>query len=341
MSFSSKTGSTYIIAEISANHNGALDAALHLVRVAKECGADAVKIQTYTADSLTLDCNNEHFRISGGTLWDGKTLHQLYQEAYTPWEWHEAIFAEACRIGIDCFSTPFDETAVDFLEQFNPPCHKIASFELVHDPLLKKVAATGRPVILSTGMATLEEIAHAVEILKAGGCRDFTLLKCTSSYPAPVEEANLARISHMARAFGCDAGLSDHTMGIAVPVAAVALGASVIEKHLCMSRAEPGPDSAFSLEPDEFRTMVDAIRIAEKAVGAVTYERTEKEKSGLAFRRSLFFIRDMQPGEIVDLDSVKVVRPGQGLAPVHLEAILGRPLRRSVTRGTPVSWDVF
>lgn len=341
MSFSSKTGSTYIIAEISANHNGSLDAALHLVRVAKECGADAVKIQTYTADSLTLDCNNEHFRISGGTLWDGKTLHQLYQEAYTPWEWHEAIFAEARRIGMDCFSTPFDETAVDFLEQFDPPCHKIASFELIHDPLLKKVAATGRPVILSTGMATLEEIAHAVEILKAGGCRDFTLLKCTSSYPAPVEEANLARISHMARAFGCEAGLSDHTMGIAVPVAAVALGASVIEKHLCMSRAEPGPDSAFSLEPDEFRTMVDAIRIAEKAVGAVTYERTEKEKSGLAFRRSLFFIRDMQPGEIVDLDSVKVVRPGQGLAPVHLEAILGRPLRRSVTRGTPVSWDVF
>jgi pseudaminic acid synthase len=341
MSFFSTTGKTYIIAEISANHNGSLDAALHLVRMAKDCGADAVKIQTYTADTLTLDCDNEYFRISGGTLWDGKTLHQLYQEAYTPWEWHEAIFAEAKRIGIDCFSTPFDETSVDFLEQFDPPCHKIASFELIHDPLLKKVAATGRPVILSTGMATLEEIAHAVEILKAGGCRDFTLLKCTSSYPAPVEEANLARISHMARAFGCEAGLSDHTMGIAVPVAAVALGASVIEKHLCMSRAEPGPDSAFSLEPDEFRTMVDAIRIAEKAVGAVTYERTEKEKSGLAFRRSLFFIRDMQPGEIVDLDSVKVVRPGQGLAPVHLEAILGRPLRRSVTRGTPVSWDVF
>jgi pseudaminic acid synthase len=341
MSFFSTTGKTYIIAEISANHNGSLDAALHLVRMAKDCGADAVKIQTYTADTLTLDCDNEYFRISGGTLWDGKTLHQLYQEAYTPWEWHEAIFAEAKRIGIDCFSTPFDETSVDFLEQFDPPCHKIASFELIHDPLLKKVAATGRPVILSTGMATLEEIAHAVEILKAGGCRDFTLLKCTSSYPAPVEEANLARISHMARAFGCEAGLSDHTMGIAVPVAAVALGASVIEKHLCMSRAEPGPDSAFSLEPDEFRTMVDAIRIAEKAVGAVTYERTEKEKSGLAFRRSLFFIRDMPPGEIVDLDSVKVVRPGQGLAPVHLEAILGRPLRRSVTRGTPVSWDVF
>lgn len=332
---------TYVIAEISANHNGSLDAALEMVRIARQCGADAVKIQTYTADTLTLDCDNEYFRIGGGTLWDGMTLYRLYQQAYTPWEWHEAIFAEARRVGIDCFSSPFDETAVDFLEQFDPPCYKIASFELVHDPLLKKVGATGRPVILSTGMATLGEIAHAVEVLRSAGCRDLALLKCTSSYPAPPEEANLARIAHMAETFQCEAGLSDHTLGIAVPVAAVALGAAIIEKHFCRSRNEPGPDSAFSLEPDEFRTMVEAIRIAEKAVGAVTYERTEKEKSGLAFRRSLFFIRDMQPGEIVDLDSVKVVRPGQGLAPVHLESILGRPLRRSVTRGTPVSWDVF
>jgi pseudaminic acid synthase len=260
----------YIIAEISANHNGSLETALEMVRIAKASGADAVKIQTYTADTLTLDCDNEYFRIKGGTLWDGQTLHALYQEAHTPWDWHHAIFAEAKKEGIDCFSTPFDETAVDFLEQFDPPCHKIASFELVHHPLLKKVAQTGRPVILSTGMATLREIAAAVEILRANGCGELALLKCTSSYPAPPEEANLARIPHMAAAFDCLAGLSDHTMGTAVPVAAVTLGAKIIEKHFCRSRSEPGPDSAFSLEPSEFKEMVESVRIAEKAVGRVT-----------------------------------------------------------------------
>lgn len=332
---------TYIIAEISANHNGSLDAALGLVRHAKEAGADAVKIQTYTADTMTLDCDAEPFEIKGGTLWDGKTLYQLYQEAYTPWEWHEAIFAEARRIGIDCFSTPFDETAVDFLEQFDPPCHKIASFELVHHPLLKKVAETGRPVILSTGMATLREIAAAVEVLRANGCKDLTLLKCTSSYPAPPEEANLARIRHMAESFDCKAGLSDHTLGIAVPVAAAALGASIIEKHFCRSRSEPGPDSAFSLEPDEFRAMVDAVRIAEMAVGKVTYERTEKEKSGLAFRRSLFFTRDLPKGHRIGEADMRVVRPGNGLAPEHLEAILGKTLGTSVSFGDPVSFQSF
>lgn len=338
---SSNNGSTYLIAEISANHNGSLGTALEMVRIAKGCGADAVKIQTYTADTLTLDCDNEFFRISGGTLWDGMTLHKLYRQAHTPWEWHEAIFAEAKRIDIDCFSTPFDETAVDFLEQFNPPYHKIASFELIHHPLLKKVAATGRPVILSTGMATLREIAMAVEILRENGCDDLSLLKCTSSYPAPAEEANLARIPHMAETFQCKAGLSDHTLGIAVPVAAVALGASIIEKHFCRTRDEPGPDSAFSLEPDEFRQMVEAIRIAEKAVGTVTYERTEKEKSGLAFRRSLFFTRDLAAGQVVTMESIKVIRPGHGLAPEQLEAVLGRTLRHRVERGTPVSWAVF
>jgi pseudaminic acid synthase len=326
MSFSGKDGTTYIIAEISANHNGSLDAALQLVRIAKECGADAVKIQTYTADTLTLDCDNEYFRISGGTLWDGKTLHQLYEEAHTPWEWHEAIFAEAKKVGIECFSTPFDETAVDFLEQCDPPCHKIASFELVHDPLLKKVAATGRPVILSTGMATLEEIAHAVGVLRAGGCGELALLKCTSSYPAPAEEANLARIPHMAQAFGCRAGLSDHTLGIAVPVAAVALGASIIEKHLCRSRSEPGPDSAFSLEPAEFRQMCEAVRTAHKAIGTVTYELTAAEQKGIAFRRSLFFERELPAGHRIVEGDIRVVRPSHGLAPRHLDSILGREL---------------
>ena len=331
----------YCIAEISANHNGSLDTALGMVGLAKECGAEAVKIQTYTVDTLTLDCDNEYFRISGGTPWDGMTLHKLYQQAYTPWEWHAAIFAEAKVMGIDCFSTPFDETAVDFLEQFDPPCHKIASFELVHDPLLRKVAATGRPVLLSTGMATLEEICHAVTVLRESGCPELALLKCTSSYPAPPEEANLARIAHMAAAFDCPAGLSDHTLGIAVPVAAVALGASIIEKHLCLSRNEPGPDSAFSLEPAEFRQMADAIRIAEKAVGRVTYERTPKENSGLAFRRSVFFTRDLPAGHLIEAEDIRIVRPGHGLAPAHLPCVIGRTLRSEVSRGTPVTWDVL
>lgn len=333
--------SCYIIAEISANHNGSLETAIEMIGIAKECGADAVKIQTYTADTLTLDCDNEYFRISGGTLWDGMTLHKLYQQAHTPWEWHAAIFAEAKRVSIDCFSTPFDETAVEFLEQFDPPYHKIASFELVHHPLLKKVAETGRPVILSTGMATLREIAAAVEVLRENGCKDLTLLKCTSSYPAPPEEANLARIRHMAETFQCRAGLSDHTLGIAVPVAAAALGAAVIEKHFCRSRSEPGPDSAFSLEPDEFRAMVSAVKISEKAVGTVNYQRTPNEKAGQAFRRSLFFSRDLAAGQIVTNDAVKVIRPGHGLAPEFLEAILGRELTQPVERGTPVSWEIF
>lgn len=339
--FSSKSGKTYLIAEISANHNGSLDAALDLVRIAKNCGADAVKIQTYTADTLTLDCNNEFFRISGGTLWDGKTLHQLYQEAYTPWEWHEAIFTEARRTGIECFSTPFDETAVDFLERFDPPYHKIASFELVHDPLLRKIAKSGRPVILSTGMATLEEITHAVSTLRESGCKELALLKCTSSYPAPADEANLKRIPHMAEAFQCKAGLSDHTMGIAVPIAAVALGASVIEKHLCRSRAEPGPDSEFSLEPAEFKAMAEAIRIAERALGTITYERTEREQSGVAFRRSLFFARNLPAGHRLTDSDIRIVRPGHGLEPKHLSAIVGRVLVAPVGFGTPVTWDSF
>jgi pseudaminic acid synthase len=330
----------YIIAEISANHNGSLDTALEMVRIAKASGADAVKIQTYTADTLTLDCDNEHFRISGGTLWDGMTLHKLYQQAYTPWEWHEAIFAEAKRVGIDCFSTPFDETAVDFLEQFDPPYHKIASFELVHHPLLKKVSATGRPVILSTGMASLREIAMAVEILRDHGCADLSLLKCTSSYPAPPEEANLARIAHMAETFQCKAGLSDHTLGITVPVAAAALGASIIEKHFCRSRSEPGPDSAFSLEPAEFRSMVDAVRIAEKAVGKITYERTEKENSGLAFRRSVFLAKDIRKGESFTAENIRIVRPGHGLSPEFYEVLLGHRASDDALAGTPLTWDL-
>lgn len=338
MPFFDTTSRCYIIAEISANHNGSLDAALELVGLAKDCGADAVKIQTYTADTLTLDCDNEYFKIRGGTLWDGGTLHELYQKAHTPWEWHPMLFAEAKKIGIDCFSTPFDETAVDFLEQFDLPCLKIASFELIHHPLLRKVAETGRPVILSTGMATFEEIAAAVKVLRTHGCKDLALLKCTSSYPASPSEANLARIPHMAEAFSCVAGLSDHTMGIAVPVAAVALGARIIEKHFCKSRNEPGPDSAFSLEPGEFSAMVAAVRIAEQAVGKAHYERTPGETAGLAFRRSLFFVHDLPAGHRITHDDLRIIRPGQGLAPEHLAAVVGQTLTEQVATGTPVAW---
>lgn len=332
---------TYIIAEISANHNGSLETALEMVGMAKQVGADAVKIQTYTADTMTIDCDNEYFRIAGGTLWDGINLYKLYQQAFTPREWHAAIFAEAKRVGIDCFSTPFDETAVDFLEQFEPPCYKIASFELIDHPLLKKIAGTGRPIILSTGMATLQEIAEAVAIIKAAGCPDLSLLKCTSSYPAPAEEANLARIAHMAETFHCRAGLSDHTLGIAVPVAAVALGASIIEKHLCRSRSEPGPDSAFSLEPEEFKAMVDAVRIAEKAIGTVTYEPTEKEKAGMAFRRSLFVVQDIEPGQRITGENVRSIRPSHGLPPKWLEVVIGRVASKKLTAGTPLEITDF
>jgi len=270
-----------------------------------------------------------------------RTLYELYEEAHTPWDWHAAIFAEARKAEIDCFSTPFDETAVDFLEQFDPPCHKIASFELVHHPLLRKVASMGRPVILSTGMAMLQEIAAAVEVLREAGCQDLALLKCTSSYPAPPEEANLARIPHMAEAFNCVVGLSDHTLGIAVPVAAVAVGARIIEKHFCLSRSESGPDSEFSLEPEEFKAMVDAVRVAEKAIGRVSYERTPKEEAGLVFRRSLFFCRDLPSGHVLSEDDVRVIRPGHGLAPKFLQAVVGRRIRADVRRGTPVAWECF
>ncbi|RYD29840.1 MAG: pseudaminic acid synthase [Verrucomicrobiaceae bacterium] len=329
---------TYIIAEISANHNGSIQSALDLIRIARECGADAVKLQTYTADTLTLDCDNEHFRIAGGTLWDGRTLHQLYQEASTPWEWHKTLFDAAAALGIDCFSTPFDATAVDFLEQFDPPCQKVASFELVDHGLLACVARTGRPVILSTGMATFGEIREAVQVLRDNGCQDLALLKCTSAYPAPAEEANLSRIPHMAETFGCTVGLSDHTMGIVAPVVAVSLGARIIEKHICHSRSEPGPDSAFSLEPAEFSAMVAAVRVAEKAVGTPTYERTAKEAAGLAFRRSLFISKPVAAGETLTGENVRSVRPGNGLAPKHLPQVLGRRATTDLPAGTPLDW---
>ncbi len=327
----------YIIAELSANHNGSLPAALELVRLAAEAGADAVKIQTYTADTLTIDCDSQWFQIGGGTLWDGTTLHKLYSKAYTPWEWHGEIFAEAEKCGLDCFSTPFDETAVDFLEQFNPPCTKVASFELNHLPLLKKIGETKRPVILSTGMATFAEIAESVAVLKSAGCPEICLLKCTSSYPAPAEEANLARIPHMAQAFGVKAGLSDHTMGFVAPLVAVSIGAIVIEKHLCRSRLESGPDSAFSLEPEEFRQMVTAVRTASSAIGKVTYEPTANEIKSLAFRRSIFITQDLRAGSTLTTGNIKIIRPGQGLHPRYFHEVIGRTVAMDIDAGTPLS----
>lgn len=331
----------YVIAEISANHNQSLTSALDLITMAKDCGADAVKIQTYTPDTITIDCDNEYFRIGKGSLWEGKNLYKLYGEAQTPWEWHADLFAHAKKTGITLFSTPFDETAVDLLEKLDAPAYKIASFELVHLPLIRRVAQTGKPLIMSTGMGSLEEIALAVETARTAGCRELALLKCTSAYPAPPEEANLRTIPHLADAFGVPAGLSDHTMGSAAAVASVCLGGCIIEKHFTKSRSEPGPDSAFSMEPAEFKAMVADIRTAEKALGRVSYELTEKEQASRVFRRSIFVVKDIHEGEAITAENVRIIRPSHGLEPMHLEKVLGRLAARNLARGTPLTWDVL
>lgn len=328
--------STYLIAELSANHGGSLDQALNVIRVMKDAGADAVKLQTYTADTLTLKSDRPEFRVGEGTLWEGRTLYDLYEEAHTPWEWHEQLFQLANELGMDCFSTPFDKTAVDFLETLNPPCYKIASFELVDLPLIEYVASKGRPIIMSTGMGTLAEISEAVEVIKKAGV-PLALLKCTSAYPSPPESMNLKTISHLSEAFDVPAGLSDHTLGISVPVAAVALGACIIEKHVTLSRDKPGPDSEFSLEPHEFKAMVDAVRVTEKALGKVNYELTEKEQTSKIFRRSLFVVKDMESGEPFSCKNVRSIRPGHGLSPKHLARVIGRKAASQIRRGTPLS----
>ncbi|MDF1813672.1 MAG: pseudaminic acid synthase [Verrucomicrobiales bacterium] len=330
---------TFVIAEISANHNHSYDEAVRLVEAAADCGADAVKIQTYTPDTLTIDCKSEPFQIGKGTIWEGKNLYELYGEAYTPWDWQPKLKQVAEDLGLVLFSTPFDDTAVDFLEEMNVPAHKIASFELVDHGLLSKVAATGKPVIMSTGMASLGEIDESVGVLRDNGCTQLALLKCTSAYPAPAGEANLRTIPHLAEAFGVPAGLSDHTLGIACPVAAVALGACIIEKHVTLSRDVPGPDSSFSLEPAEFKSMVDAIRVAEQALGGVSYELTEKEKSSRVFRRSLFVVEDITEGELLTEANVRSIRPGYGLPPGELPLVLGRKASRTLSRGTPLAWS--
>jgi N-acetylneuraminate synthase len=332
---------TYIIAELSANHGQSFDQAVRMVYAAKESGADAVKLQTYTADTLTIRSDRSEFRIGGGTLWDGRTLHDLYGEAYTPWEWQPRLKAIADEVGLDLFSTPFDPTAVDFLEGMGVPAYKVASFELVDLPLIEMIARTGKPMIMSTGMATLAEIADAVDTARRAGAAGIALLKCTSAYPAPPEEMNLRTIPHLAEAFDVPAGLSDHTLGIAVPVAAVALGACIIEKHFTLSRAEPGPDSAFSLEPHEFRAMVEGVRAAERALGTVHYGLCGKDEASRVFRRSLFVVEDIEAGEPFTAENVRSIRPGYGLPPKFLGEILGRRAAQDLARGTPLRWGLI
>lgn len=329
----------YVIAEMSGNHGQSLEQAKEIVRAAKAVGADAVKLQTYTPDTLTIDCDKDLFRLDG-TLWQGRTLYELYGEAFTLWDWQPELMRLAREIGIDMFSTPFDPGAVDFLEQLNVPAHKIASFENGDLALLHKVAATGKPVIASTGMATLAEIDELVCTLRSGGCSALALLKCTSAYPAPFESMNLRTIPHLAEGFGVPVGLSDHSLGIAAPVAAVALGACIIEKHFTLSRSLPGPDSAFSLEPGEFKAMVENIRAAEKALGSVDYELTPAETSSRRFRRSLFVVEDIKAGESFTARNVRSIRPGHGLHPRHLDDVLGRVANCDVTRGTPLNWSM-
>lgn len=331
----------YLIAELSANHGQDFDQAVRIVRAMAASGADAVKVQTYTADTLTIPCDNEYFRIGGGTLWDGRTLHDLYQEAYMPWDWQPKLQAVAADLGLDFFSTPFDASAVDFLEAMNVPCHKVASFELVDLPLLRKIAATHKPVIASTGMATEDEIAEAVKTLRDGGCTQLALLKCTSAYPALPEEMHLRTLSDLAARFSVPVGLSDHTMGHTVPVAAVALGACIVEKHFTLSRATPGPDSAFSLEPEEFAAMVTAIHTTEKALGRVNYQVSANEAMSRQFRRSLFVVADVKAGEPFTAQNVRSIRPGHGLHTRHLDEVLGQRAVRDLKRGTPLSRDMF
>lgn len=330
----------YIIAEMSANHVGRLDRALAIVDAAHRAGASAVKLQTYTPDTLTLDCDDEAFRIHGG-LWDGRTLHELYCEAHMPWDWHAPLFAHARKLGITLFSSPFDATAVDLLEELGAPAYKIASFEAVDLPLIRYAAATGKPMIISTGMADAEEIAEAVDAARAGGCRELALLHCVSGYPAPAAEYNLRTLPAMQARYGVVTGLSDHTLGLATAVAAVALGAAIVEKHFTLDRSASGPDDSFSLEPAEMEALCRDTRTAWEALGRVDHGRPSSEQGNVQFRRSLYFVKSLKAGEVVGPEAVRSVRPGYGLAPKHLDAVLGRTLCRDVAYGTPVAWDLI
>ncbi len=330
----------YVIAEMSGNHNGDLSRALALVEAAKAAGADAVKLQTYTADTITIDHDGPGFRIEGG-LWHGRSLHDLYREAHTPWKWHDALFAKGREIGITVFSSPFDPTAVDFLESLDAPAYKIASFEAVDLPLIEKAAATGKPVIISTGMADEIEIADALAAARKGSAGGVALMHCVSGYPTPVAEANLRTMPDIARRFGAVTGLSDHTLGTAVAVAAVALGASLVEKHFTLGRADGGPDADFSLEPDELAALCRGCRDAYAALGEITYTRKSSEEPNKVFRRSLYVVCDVAKGERLSAENVRSIRPGFGIAPKHLPEVLGRRATRDLPRGTPLDWSMI
>ena len=328
----------FVIAEMSGNHNGDIERAFQIMQAAKEAGADAVKLQTYTAETLTLDVDRPEFHIHGGA-WDGRSLYELYQEAHTPWEWHEALFQKGRDLGLTVLSSPFDPSALTLLENLGSPAHKVASPEIVDIPLIEMMAATGKPLIISTGMANLGEIGEAVNVAQQRGDGGMVLLHCVSGYPTPVGESNLKTIPHLGQAFGQLVGLSDHSHGIAAAVAAVALGAVVIEKHFTLSRADGGPDSAFSLEPGELKDLVDNCRAAWEALGSVSYTRTKSESGSAAFRRSLYVVEDIAAGEAFTTQNVRSIRPANGLAPKHLPAVLGQSARHTIERGTPLEWS--
>ncbi|MCC7250951.1 MAG: pseudaminic acid synthase [Hyphomicrobium sp.] len=330
----------YVIAELSGNHNGNIDCALRLIQAAKEACVDAVKLQTYTADTITIDHDGPEFLVKGG-LWGGRKLYDLYREAHTPWEWHEALFAKGRELGITVFSTPFDSTAVDFLEDLGAPAYKIASFEVVDLPLIRRVAATRRPIIMSTGLADFAEIAEAVDAAREAGCSELALLHCVSAYPAPPEDMNLKTISHLASAFDVVTGLSDHTLGTVVATTAIGAGAAIIEKHVTLRRAEGGPDAAFSLEPHELERFVKEARIAHSALGQASYAREPSERDSLVFRRSLYAVSDIAAGEVLTTRNVRSIRPGYGLPPKMLPDLLGRRAAREIRRGTPLSLDLI
>lgn len=329
----------FIIAELSANHNGNLDIAIETIRAAKKTGADAIKLQTYTPDTLTIDCDNEHFKIDGGTLWDGKTLYELYGEAYTPWEWHKKLFEVAEEEGLICFSSPFDKTAVDFLEQLNVPAYKIASFEIQDIPLIEYAASKMKPIIISTGIAELEDIQLAVDTCKKVGNNEIILLKCTSSYPAPLELANLKTIPDIKGRFGVEVGFSDHTYGSLAPTIATTLGAKVIEKHFILDKSVGGPDADFSLDVISFTKMVNKVRDTEKLLGTVSYDLSEKVKKNKKFARSLFVCKNVKQGDLITKENVRSIRPGYGLHPKYLKEVLGKTFTTDVKKGEPFTLD--
>jgi N-acetylneuraminate synthase len=332
----------FVIAEMSGNHNQSLERALQIVEAAARAGAHALKLQTYTADTMTLDLREREFLISDPqSLWHGQSLYELYRKAHTPWDWHAPIFARCRELGMVAFSTPFDASAVDFLERLGAPCYKIASFENVDLPLIRRAAATGKPLIVSTGMATLEEVDMAVRAAREAGCRELVLLKCTSTYPASPEDSHLHTIPRLREQFACEVGLSDHTPGIGAAIAAVALGATVIEKHFTLRRADGGVDAAFSLEPAELQALVRESEAAWRSLGAVRFGPTDAEKSSLVFRRSLYVAKDMRRGELFDAQNLRAVRPGFGLPPRHIDAFLGKPIARDAAKGTPLTWDLL